>query len=682
MDNSSFAPTITCSASAATDPPCGRAAPGRTWLVLPLVATIGLTLAGSQAAMAQPPRPQRPPDLSGEWNLVNDEGPGAIGQLGQPGLGDYLGIPFNDAGRMRADTTAESLWGTPEYQCRPHSAPHQWRGLGGARILKELDPLTGEVATYHIQFMRSLDRPVFMDGRPHPPPWAPHTWTGFSTGEWIGNTLKITTTHLKDGYLRRGGPQTSDMYAMTEYLTRHDEILTIVTVIDDPIYLDEPLVHSTTYTIDLTGITALETCNGSSFAENGGTDRHWVPHFLPGQNTAAADWLQNEPWVPPVAARGGVATIYPEYRSTIDGSTRVDALEVPRSPSAVSAVDLIAAQSPRDGAVHILPVQGNVYVLVADGTNITASVGEDGVLLVNTGTEAMSDRILAAVRELAIAVAGALEPNRCAGVNCPSLPFGWASPFINAVIASPAPPRPIRYIVNTSAAPAHVGGNAAAAAAGFFPRGGGFGSAVESVGTNAAIIAHENVLNRLSVPDAGAQEVPVEAWPTDTYFDEFHKLPAYFNGEAVVVYHAPAANTDGDSLVFFRHSEVISAGDIFSTVSYPVIDLDRGGSVQGVIDGLNEILDLAVAEYRSQGGTWIVPGRGRLSDTADVASYRNMVTIVRDRVRDLIGRGYSLDQVLAARPTLDFDGRYGSQSGPWTTEQFVEAVYKSLQEAQ
>jgi hypothetical protein len=674
MGRSSFAPTTTCSASAATESP-------RLRRPVALVA-LWAVLAVGVPALAQPPRPQNPPDLSGEWQLVNHEDPGAIGQLGQPPLGDYLGIPFNEAGRLRADTSAESLWGTPEYQCRPHSAPHQWRGLGGARILKELDPLTGDVAVYHIQFMRSLDRPGFMDGRPHPPAWAPHSWTGFSTGEWIGNTLTITTTHLKDGYLRRGGPQTSDMYSMTEYLTRHDEILTIVTVVDDPIYMDEPLVHSTTYTVDLTGTTAVETCNGSSFAENGGTDRHWVPHFLPGQNAAATEWLRAEPWVPPDAARGGVTTIYPEYRSVLDGTVSADALAVPRSPSVVSAPEAIEAQSPRDGAVHVLPIQGNVYMLVADGTNITASVGEDGVMLVNTGPAEMSGAILAAVRELATAVAGAVGPNGCSGARCPARPFGWASPFINTVIASPAPPRPIRYIVNTSAAPAHVGGNAATAEAGFFPRGGGFGGAVDAIGSNASIIAHENVLNRMSAPAGGDEAMPVEAWPTDTYFDEFHKLPAYFNGEAVIVYHAPAANTDGDSLVFFRHSEVISAGDLFSTVSYPVIDLARGGSVQGVIDGLNRILDLAVAEYRSQGGTWIVPGRGRLSDTADVASYRNMVTIVRDRVQDLVRQGRSLEQVLAARPTLDFDGRYGAQSGPWTTDQFVEAVYRSLQEAQ
>ena len=174
--------------------------------------------------------------------------------------------------------------------------------------------------------------------------------------------------------------------------------------------------------------------------------------------------------------------------------------------------------------------------------------------------------------------------------------------------------------------------------------------------------------------------MPNGAWPTDTFFDEFHKLPEYFNGEAVIIYGAPAANTDGDSFVYFRHSEVIAAGNLFSTVSYPVIDLDKGGSLQGVINGLNHILDLAVAENRGQGGTWVIPGRGRLSDTADVASYRNMLTMIRDRVRDSIKKGMTLEQVKASRPTMDFDGRYGSTTGPWTTDMFVETVYKSLQE--
>jgi len=173
---------------------------------------------------------------------------------------------------------------------------------------------------------------------------------------------------------------------------------------------------------------------------------------------------------------------------------------------------------------------------------------------------------------------------------------------------------------------------------------------------------------------------PAAAQPTDTFFDDLHKLPQYFNGEAVVLYYEPNANTDGDSIVYFRHSEVISAGNIFSTVSYPVIDLQSDGSIQGVINGLNHILDLAVAEYRGQGGTWVIPSHGRLSDLADVASYRNMLVMIRDRVQDSIKKGMSLEQVKAARPTMDFDGRYGSNTGTWTTAMFVEAVYKSLKE--
>jgi glyoxylase-like metal-dependent hydrolase (beta-lactamase superfamily II) len=629
---------------------------------------------------AQPARPQTPPDIAGEWRLENHEEPGQLGALGQPPLGDYLGIPFNEAGRLRADTTAESIWGTPEFQCRPHSAPHQWRGLGGARILKEQDPLTRDVAVYHFQFMRSLDRPVFMDGRAHPPAHAPHTWTGFSTGEWVGSTLKVTTTHLKDGYLRRGGPQTSDVYTMTEFITRHDEILTITTVVDDPIYMDEPYVLSTTYVYDPTGTVTTETCNGSSFAENGGTDRHYVPHFLPGQNTALTEWLTAEDWVPVEPTRGGVKTIYPEYRAVVNGSASAGTIAVPSSRSALQVQARIAAQSPRDGEVHVLPVQGNVYMLVADGTNLTASVGPDGVLLVNTGSAGMSEKVLAAVSALASTVGSAAMPNRCMGPHCPGT-WGWSSPYINTIISSPAAPRALRYVINTSAAADHVAGNEPIAAAGFFPRGGGFGSAVTSVGRRAAIVAHENVLNRMSAPAGREAPTPEAAWPTDTYFDDFHKLPEYVNGEAVIVYHAPAANTDGDSLVFFRRSEVISAGNVFSTISYPRIDQEQGGTIQGVLDALNHILDVAVAEYRGQGGTWIVPGRGRLSDTADVASYRNMVTMIRDRVRDMKDRGLTLAQVRAARPTLDFDARYGTADDSWTAEMFVDAVYRTLQEA-
>jgi hypothetical protein len=181
----------------------------------------------------------------------------------------------------------------------------------------------------------------------------------------------------------------------------------------------------------------------------------------------------------------------------------------------------------------------------------------------------------------------------------------------------------------------------------------------------------------MSAPAGKQAPTPQAAWPTVTYFDDFYKFPTFFNGEGVAVYYEPSANTDGDSIVMFRRSEVIAAGDIFSTVSYPVIDVAKGGSIQGVIKGLNHILDLSFAEYRSQGGTWIVPGRGRLSDTADVASYRNMLVMIRDRVQDLKGKGMTLAQIKAARPSLDFDGRYGSTTGPWTTDMFIEAVYRS-----
>jgi hypothetical protein len=626
-------------------------------------------------AFAQgPARPAIPVDIAGEWRLENNE----EDTTAQPPLGDYLGIPFNDAGRMRSDTTAESVWGTPEFQCRPHAFPHQWRGLGGARILKEQDPLSRDVKTYHIQFMRSLDRPIYMDGRPHPPAWAPHTWTGFSTGEWIGNTLKVTTTHLKDGYLKRGGPQTSDMYTMTEYITRHGDILTIITWMDDPLYLDEPYVQSTTYYYDASSTVATETCNGLAFSEIGGSDRHHVPHFLPGQNTAYKDWLKREPKVPEEAVRGGVKTVYPEYKLALNGSTSATNLKVPSSKSALTVDKRISDQSPKDGQVHILPVQGNIYMLVADGTNITLSVGQEGVLVVNTGSAAMSDKILAAINQVSSAVTAQPVANNCAGASCPGI-WGWSSPYINSVISSPAPPKPIRYIINTSAAPENVGGNEKIASAGFFPRVGGFGGAVDNIGRIASIVAQENVLNRMSAP-TGKQAVPAAALPTDTYFDEFDKLPAFVNGEAVLLYHAASANTDGDSLVFFRRSDVISAGNIFSTVSYPVIDIEKGGSIQGVIDGLNKILDLAVAEYRGQGGTYVIPGHGRLSDTADVASYRNMMVMVRDRIQDLIGKGMTLDQIKAAKPTMDFDVRYGSNTGSWTTAMFIDAVYKSLKD--
>ena len=477
----------------------------------------------------------------------------------------------------------------------------------------------------------------------------------------------VETTHLKDGFLRRGGPQTSDMLTITEYITRHEDMLTIVQMIDDPLYMEEPYVNSTAYLYDPTTRVNSESCNAGTFAESGGLNPHFVPHHLPGRDLFISEWLPSEDWIPFDAIRGGSKTTYPEYRATLDGSVDAADLSVPASPTAKPADERVSAQSPRDGEIHVLPVQGNVYMVMANGQNFAASVGADGVLLVNTGPADLSARIQDTITEL-VRQSHAPTTNNCFGMNCPGTPSGWTSPYISTVISSPSPPRPLRYILNTSAAPHNVGGNAALAAEGI-GRGG-----------TAKIIAHENALITMSGPEDDPWATDPAFWPAESFYSDIYKMTAYFNGEGVVAYHEPAANTDSDIIVHFRRSEVIAAGDIFSTVSYPRIDLDRGGSVQGVISGLNHILDLSVAEYRSQGGTWVIPGRGRLSDTADVASYRNMVQIVSDRVQALINEGLSLDQIHAARPTLDFDPRYGSESGDWTTQMFVEAVYRSLTE--
>jgi glyoxylase-like metal-dependent hydrolase (beta-lactamase superfamily II) len=194
--------------------------------------------------------------------------------------------------------------------------------------------------------------------------------------------------------------------------------------------------------------------------------------------------------------------------------------------------------------------------------------------------------------------------------------------------------------------------------------------------SGAAIIAHENVLKRMSAPTGERSPFPQAAWPTDTYFTKKKEL--FFNGEAIQILHQPSAHTDGDSIVFFRRSDVVSAGDLFLTTTYPVIDLDRGGNIQGVIAALNVMLDITIPRDKQEGGTYIVPGHGRLCDEADLVEYRDMLTIIRDRIQDLVRKGATIAQVKAARPTLDYDGRYGVTTGEWTTDRFIEAVYTNL----
>ena len=305
-------------------------------------------------------------------------------------------------------------------------------------------------------------------------------------------------------------------------------------------------------------------------------------------------------------------------------SRRPQALVLAAALAAIVGLGARSDAQQGQNEVQSIHVQGNVHMLVGAGANIAVQIGDDGVLVVDTGSgqPGMSDKVIAAIRRLSRG--------------------------------------PIRWIVNTSGDPDHTGGNDAVSHAG------------KTVNGNAAAIhAYEKVLTRMD-----KSGVPESAWPLNTYYEASKDFS--FNDEAVFLHHEPAAHTDGDTVVYFRHSDVIVSGDIFMTTTYPVIDLRNGGSVQGSIDALNHLLDLAVPKKQEEGGTYVIPGHGRVSDEADVLEYRDMLVIVRDRVQDLIKKGMSLDQVKAARPSLDFDPRYSAPSGPASTAQFVEAVYRDL----
>ena len=292
------------------------------------------------------------------------------------------------------------------------------------------------------------------------------------------------------------------------------------------------------------------------------------------------------------------------------------------------------AQNSNDGSVHVLKVQGNVYMLVGAGGNITAQVGKNGILLVNAGNGKLTDKVLAALKTLS--------------------------------------DQPIHYIINTSFDPDFTGGNESIAKLGAPVVGGNLGQSNHG----AAIVASENVLTRMSAPSGQKAPTPEGGWPGVTFFEGDKEI--FFNSEPVVTMLAPAAHTDGDTIVFFRRSDVVSTGEIFNTNTYPVINLDAGGSVNGVIDALNHALDIAIPEHEQEGGTYIIPGHGRLCDEHDLLEYRDMVTIIRDRVQAAIKKGMTLEQVKAAGYTKDYDPRWGSKTGPWTTDMFIEAVYKSL----
>jgi glyoxylase-like metal-dependent hydrolase (beta-lactamase superfamily II) len=317
----------------------------------------------------------------------------------------------------------------------------------------------------------------------------------------------------------------------------------------------------------------------------------------------------------------------------------------PIALAALIFVTGLAAQQAPATSLEVLPLRPNFYMIAGAGGNVAFQIGEDGVVVVDTGSASNADAVIAAIKKVTA--------------------------------------KPIRYVINTSADPDHVGGNAIVAKAGqtLFTGNGGVGLAANFLGGGASILSADQVLARMSGPSGKPSPYPIEAWPTETFSQPRKYM--YLNGEGIEIFRQPAAHTDGDVMVFFRRSDVVVAGDVFDTRRFPVIDVAKGGSIQGEIAALQKLVDTAIPSVpivSREEGTLIVPGHGRICDQLDVVEYRDMVTIIRDRVRDLMKQGLSLEQVIAASPARGYMRRYGSDTGPWTTNDFVEAIYRSMHE--
>ena len=529
--------------------------------------------------------------------------------------GDFSGVPLNEAARLFGDSWDVARHSVLEHQCAPYTLPYMFFGPNQFRIWQEHSQDTQELVAIRMHLgTYQQERTIWMDGRPHPPDYAPHTFMGFSTGVWNGDTLTITTTHIKAGYFRRTGIPASDRITVVEHWIRHGNVLSQVTIATDPVYLTEPYIRSQEFVLMERGNTNwLYNCE---YVMEVPKDKNEVPHYLPGQNPWIGEFSAKHA-MPEGGVRGGAETLLPEWKPGAK-----PALARPGANGGFRPED--QPQHLASGEVKSVHVQGNVHMIVGAGANIAVQVGEDGVLVVDTGNAGTSDKVLAAIKEL-------------------------------------APGKEIRWVINTGMDANHTGGNEQISKAG------------RTVNGNiAAIVAHENTAARMI--KAGVADA---ARPFNTYFEASRDFP--FNGEPIVLYHDDASSDDTGTMVMFRRSDVIAAGDLFGTDAYPVIDLANGGSIDGTIAGLNRMLDLTVpGKMLEEGGTYVIPGHGRISDEHDVAMYRDMLVIIRDRIKNMVEKKMTLEQVKAARPTLDYDGRYGSDAGPWTTAMFIEAIYREM----
>jgi cyclase len=314
-------------------------------------------------------------------------------------------------------------------------------------------------------------------------------------------------------------------------------------------------------------------------------------------------------------------------------------------PTAARAQAKPAQPAPARAPLETIQLRDNFYAIIGAGANIGVQIGLDGVIVVDTGSGERSADVLAEIKKVT--------------------------------------PRPIRYIINTSAHRDHVGGNDDLSKAGqsVIPTGGL--NEIGAAGGRAPILAEEHVQTAMTAPHGEQAKYPIGGWPTVTYSSDLMETQkdVFFNGEAIITTYQPNAFSDGDSVVFFRRSDVVVTGEVYDPTRFPRIELENGGSIQGIIDALNRIIAITVPPIPlvwQEGGTIVIGARGIIGHEADVVDYRDMVTIVRDRVQDLIKKGQTLAQVRQADPVKGYRGRFGADTGPWTTNQFIEAVYKSL----